>query len=44
MIQKNACLLGQKHSLQIFGVLPFVKLQNDTWTGVKQWKMRQEVR
>ena len=23
-------LLGQKHKLQIFGVIPFVKLQNDT--------------
>ena len=23
-------LLGQKHNLQIFGVIPFVKLQNDT--------------
>ena len=23
-------LLGQKQSLQIFGVIPFVKLQNDT--------------
>ena len=22
-------LLGQKHNLQIFGVIPFVKLQND---------------
>ena len=32
MIQKNASLLGQTHNLQIFGLIPFVKLQNDTWT------------
>ena len=29
---KERYLLGQKHNLQIFGVTPFVKLQNDTWT------------
>ena len=28
-IKKRAYLLGHKHSLQIFGVIPFVKLQND---------------
>ena len=28
--QQNAYLLGQKHSLQIFWVIPFVKLQNNT--------------
>ena len=27
---KERYLLGQKRSLQIFGVMPFVKLQNDT--------------
>ena len=27
---KERYLLGQKHNLQIFGVIPFVKLQNDT--------------
>ena len=27
---KERNLLGQKHSLQIFGVVPFVKLQNNT--------------
>ena len=29
-VQKNAYLLGQKHNLQIFGVIPFMRLQNDT--------------
>ena len=32
---KERYLLEQKHNLQIFGVIPFVKLQNDTWTTVK---------
>ena len=27
---KERHLLGQKHNLHIFGVIPFVKLQNDT--------------
>ena len=27
---KERYLLGPKHSLQIVGVIPFVKLQNDT--------------
>ena len=27
---KERYLLGQKHNLQILGVVPFVKLQNDT--------------
>ena len=27
---KERYLLGQKHNLQIFGVILFVKLQNDT--------------
>ena len=38
-------LLGQKHNLQFFGVIPFAKLQNDTKTTVKRWKtmkMRRE--
>ena len=30
IIQKNAYLLGQTHYLQMFGVILFVKLQNDT--------------
>ena len=25
--------------MQIFGVIPFIKLQNDTLTTVKLWKM-----
>ena len=29
-------LLGQKHNPQIFGAIPFVKLQNDTETTVKR--------
>ena len=29
-VQKNAYLLGQKHYLQMFGVIPLVKLQKDT--------------
>ena len=29
-VQKNAYLLGHKHNLQIFGVIPFVKVQNGT--------------
>ena len=35
-VQKNAYLLWhrQTHNLQIFGVIPFVKLQNDTSTTV----------
>ena len=28
---KECYLLGQKHNLQIFGVIPFVRLQNDTF-------------
>ena len=24
--------------MRIFGVIPFVKLQNDTWTTVKPWE------
>ena len=24
--------------MRIFGVIPFIKLQNDTWTKVKRWK------
>ena len=31
--------MTQTHSLQIFGVIPFVKLQNNTWATVKWWKM-----
>ena len=27
---KERYLLGQKHNLQIFGVIPFIKLQNYT--------------
>ena len=27
------------HNMRIFGVIPFKKLQNDTWTTVKRWKM-----
>ena len=26
---KERYLLGQKHNLQIFGAIPFIKLQND---------------
>ena len=26
---KERCSLGQKHNLQIFGVISFIKLQND---------------
>ena len=26
---KEGYLLGQKHSQQIFGLIPFIKLQND---------------
>ena len=33
---KERYLLGQKHNLQIFGVIPFVKLQNDIQTTVKR--------
>ena len=36
-VQKNAYLLGYKRSLQIFGVIPFVKLQN---YDEKRWKIR----
>ena len=27
---KERYLLEQKHNLQMFGVIPFIKLQNDT--------------
>ena len=33
-------LIRTKHSMRIFGVIPFIKLQNDTWTTAKRWKMR----
>ena len=36
---KELYLSGQKHSLQIFGVIPFVRLQNDSETTVKRWKI-----
>ena len=29
-VQKNAYLVGQKHNLQMFELIPFVKVQNDT--------------
>ena len=32
-------LLGQKHNLQMFRVIPFTKLQNDTYTTVKWLEM-----
>ena len=31
-LKKTRYLLGPKHNLQIFGVIPFIKLQNDTQT------------
>ena len=33
---KERQLLGQWHSMPIFGVITFIKLQNDTWTTVKR--------
>ena len=42
---KERYLLGQKHSLQMFGIIPFIKLQNDTQTTVKRWKpMKNEMK
>ena len=42
---KQRCLLGQRHNLQIFGAIPFIKLQNDTSTTAKQWKtMKNEMK
>ena len=32
----KSCLLERKYNLQIFGVIPFVKPQNDTDTTVKR--------
>ena len=32
-------IMTQTHKLQTFGVIPFIKLQNDTWTTVKRLKM-----
>ena len=32
---KECYLLEQKHTLQIFGVVPIIKLQNNTLTRVK---------
>ena len=36
---KEHYLSGQKHNLQIVRVIPFIKLQDDTETTVKRWKM-----
>ena len=33
---KERYLSGQKHNIQIFGVISFVKLQNDTQITVKR--------
>ena len=33
-------LLGQNTTCKFLGGIPFIKLQNDTWTTNKQWKMR----
>ena len=42
---KERYLLGQKHNLLIFGVVLFIKLQNDTLTTVKRWKpMKNEIK
>ena len=40
---KGTLFIRTKHNLQILGVIPFDKLQNNTWTTVKwekRWKMR----
>ena len=29
-----------QHNLHILGIIPFIKLQNNTWTTVQWWKMR----
>ena len=36
--------MAQTHSLQIFRVMPFAKLQNNTYTTVKQLKTKNEMR
>ena len=35
---KERCLLGQNSTCKLSGVIPFMKLQNDTKATVKQWK------
>ena len=35
--------MTQTHNLQIFGVIPFVNLQNDTYTTVKGLKMMKDL-
>ena len=40
---KERFLLGQKHNLQIVGVIPFIKLKTtlkQQLNGEKRWKMR----
>ena len=35
---KRTLLIRIKPNMRIFGVIPFIKLQNDTYTTIKQWK------
>ena len=36
---KRALFIWTQHNMHIFGIVPFIKLQNDTWTTVKRRKM-----
>ena len=35
---KRTLFISTKHSMRMFGVTPFFKQQNNTWTTVKLWK------
>ena len=35
---KTKLFSGTKYNMQIFGLIPFITLQNYTWTTVKRWK------
>ena len=34
-LEELSFIMTQKHNRQMFGIIPFVKLQHDTWTTVK---------
>ena len=36
---KRRLFVRTNHNMRIFGVIPFIKLQNDTETTVKRWKI-----
>ena len=36
--KERLLIMTRTHSMQIFGEIPYVKPQNDTWTTVKRLK------